>query len=630
MGVRYIKAKELSARWGVTPRRINQLCAEGKLVGAYKEGRFWMIPDDADRPDCLRENKSLYVSESSVVYNRRLPCPVGITSYKEVSDECYYVDKTLLIKDIIDNHSKVYLFTRPRRFGKTLTMDMVRTFFEKTDADTSVYFKNKKIWREGALYKEKQGRFPVIFLTFKDAHQSTWQDMYASLCFTLRNEFLRHIELTTSDRLSDYDKKYLKSILDGDASIIDYQFALGKLSAMLSRHYEKNVIVIIDEYDTPIQQGHIFEYYDEVIGFMRNLLSAVLKDNPALELGILTGILRIAKESLFSGLNNLVVNTILDDEYSKYFGFTEEEVSDMARYYGVSDRLSEIKEWYDGYMFGNTGIYNPWSVINYFNNKCVPKAFWSRTSGNEIIGELFNGADNTFADNLLGLLQGNTVQAIVDTDIIYPEINGDIDTIYSFLLVAGYMRVSEHIGSLYDNPICALSIPNYEIKSVFQKEIIDRYNGIFTGALLRNFEESIRTGNAHLLTETLQKYLLQSASVFDTAHEDFYHGVVFGMLAVLSDSYYISSNRESGEGRFDIELQPKSRGGQGYIMEFKACREAELEKMADSAVVQIKQKGYTTNLEKRGVAKIGMFGVAFSGKKVNVAYEEYSVKKHRK
>lgn len=282
MDIRYIKAKELSARWGVTPRRINQLCTEGKLPGAYKEGKFWMIPDDVDRPDCLRENRNLYVREDSVVYNRKRPCPVGITSYKEVSNECYYVDKTLLIRDIIDNHSKVYLFTRPRRFGKTLTMDMVRTFFEKTDTDTSVYFKNKKIWREGALYKEKQGQYPVIFLTFKDAHQSTWQDMYASLCFTLRNEFLRHIELTTSARLSDYDKKYLKSILDDEATIIDYQFALGKLSAMLSKHYGRNVIVIIDEYDTPIQQGHIFGYYDEVIGFMRNLLSAVLKDNPSL------------------------------------------------------------------------------------------------------------------------------------------------------------------------------------------------------------------------------------------------------------------------------------------------------------------------------------------------------------
>lgn len=333
MDIRYIKAKELSARWGVTPRRINQLCTEGKLPGAYKEGKFWMIPDDVGRPDCLRENRNLYVREDSAVYNRKRPCPVGITSYKEVSNECYYVDKTLLIRDIIDNHSKVYLFTRPRRFGKTLTMDMVRTFFEKTDTDTSVYFKNKKIWREGALYKEKQGQYPVIFLTFKDAHQSTWQDMYASLCFTLRNEFLRHIELTTSARLSDYDKKYLKSILDDEATIIDYQFALGKLSAMLSKHYGRNVIVIIDEYDTPIQQGHIFGYYDEVIGFMRNLLSAVLKDNPSLELGILTGILRIAKESLFSGLNNLVVNTILDDEYSQYFGFTEEEVSAMAQYY---------------------------------------------------------------------------------------------------------------------------------------------------------------------------------------------------------------------------------------------------------------------------------------------------------
>ena len=262
MDIRYIKAKELSARWGVTPRRINQLCTEGKLPGAYKEGKFWMIPDDVDRPDCLRENRNLYVREDSVVYNRKRPCPVGITSYKEVSNECYYVDKTLLIRDIIDNHSKVYLFTRPRRFGKTLTMDMVRTFFEKTDTDTSVYFKNKKIWREGALYKEKQGQYPVIFLTFKDAHQSTWQDMYASLCFTLRNEFLRHIELTTSARLSDYDKKYLKSILDDEATIIDYQFALGKLSAMLSKHYGRNVIVIIDEYDTPIQQGHIFGAFD--------------------------------------------------------------------------------------------------------------------------------------------------------------------------------------------------------------------------------------------------------------------------------------------------------------------------------------------------------------------------------
>lgn len=189
MGMRYIKAKELSARWGVTPRRINQLCTEGKLPGAYKEGKFWMIPDDVDRPDCLRENRNLYVREDSVVYNRKRPCPVGITSYKEVSNECYYVDKTLLIRDIIDNHSKVYLFTRPRRFGKTLTMDMVRTFFEKTDTDTSIYFKDKYIWRAGAAYKEKQGQYPVIFLTFKDAHQSTWQDMYASLCFTLRNEF---------------------------------------------------------------------------------------------------------------------------------------------------------------------------------------------------------------------------------------------------------------------------------------------------------------------------------------------------------------------------------------------------------------------------------------------------------
>lgn len=617
MGIRYIKAKELSGRWGVTPRRINQLCAAGKIPGAYKEGKFWMIPDNADKSG---------KPQKSNTEGRLLPCPVGITSYKEVSKECYYVDKTLIIKDIVDSHSKVYLFTRPRRFGKTLTMDMVRTFFEKTDTDTSVYFKDKYIWAEGNKYRKKQGQYPVIFLTFKDAHQSNWEDMYASLCFILKNEFLRHIELMSGDKLNEFDKKYFQSVVDGNASVIDYQFALGRLSAMLSKYYGKNVIVIIDEYDTPIQQGHLSGYYNEVIGFMRNLLSAVLKDNSSLELGILTGILRVAKESLFSGLNNLVVNTILDNEYSQYFGFTGSEVADMAEYYGVSDRFTQIKEWYDGYLFGDTHIYNPWSVINYFNNKCIPKAFWSRTSGNEIIGELFNNTDDTLAGNLAKLLQGDTIQAIIDTDIIYPEINGDADTIYSFLLVAGYLRVTEHIGSLYDNQICALSIPNYEIKSVFQKEIIDKYNGVFTGVLLRSFEEAIRTGNAELLTETLQKYLVQSASVFDVSHEDFYHGVVFGMLAVLSDNYIISSNKESGLGRFDIELQPKSNSGQGYIIEFKSARNVEktdLDKLAKTAIRQIYEKSYTTNLIKYNVHKIGLFGVAFSGKKVSVKYEKY-------
>lgn len=619
MDKKFLKAKDIAQLWGITPRRVNQLCTAGFINDAYKEGRYWLIPSDTTKPEILRNKQTPPLS------GRLLPCPVGITSYKEVSKECYYVDKTLLIKDIIDDHSKVYLFTRPRRFGKTLTMDMIRTYFEKTSTDTSIYFSDKKIWNCGDAYKQLQGTYPVIFLSFKDAHQTNWTDMYRSLCFTLKEEFLRHIELLSSKAINEYDKKYIHNLINDVADSTDYQFALGKLSSLLATHYNQKVIIIIDEYDTPIQQGHLYHYYNEVVGFMRNLFSSALKDNENLEFGILTGILRIAKESLFSGLNNLVVNTILDDKYSEYFGFTVNDISNMAAYYGMAEKLSEIKEWYDGYLFGNTEIYNPWSVINYFNNNCKPKAFWSRTSGNEIIGELIRSSDKEVYESLSLLLQGKEVQSIINTDIIYPEVNADSDTIYSFLLVAGYLRATSVISEFNDNPICSLKLPNREIKSVFQKEILDNYNTLFNGSLLRDFELALRTGDTALFTDTLQKYLLQSASTFDTTNENFYHGTVFGMLAILSDRYYISSNRESGEGRFDIQLEPKDKSQLGYIIEFKAGKnlsDTELANSASSAIQQIQSKKYSTDMEYHGIKKIGLFGIAFSGKRVAAKYEE--------
>lgn len=619
MDKKFLKAKDIAQLWGITPRRVNQLCTAGFINGVYKEGRYWLIPSDTTKPEILRNKQTPPLS------GRLLPCPVGITSYKEVSKECYYVDKTLLIKDIIDDHSKVYLFTRPRRFGKTLTMDMIRTYFEKTSTDTSIYFSDKKIWNCGDAYKQLQGTYPVIFLSFKDAHQTNWTDMYRSLCFTLKEEFLRHIELLSSKAINEYDKKYIHNLINDVADSTDYQFALGKLSSLLATHYNQKVIIIIDEYDTPIQQGHLYHYYNEVVGFMRNLFSSALKDNENLEFGILTGILRIAKESLFSGLNNLVVNTILDDKYSEYFGFTVNDISNMAAYYGMAEKLSEIKEWYDGYLFGNTEIYNPWSVINYFNNNCKPKAFWSRTSGNEIIGELIRSSDKEVYESLSLLLQGKEVQSIINTDIIYPEVNADSDTIYSFLLVAGYLRATSVISEFNDNPICSLKLPNREIKSVFQKEILDNYNTLFNGSLLRDFELALRTGDTALFTDTLQKYLLQSASTFDTTNENFYHGTVFGMLAILSDRYYISSNRESGEGRFDIQLEPKDKSQLGYIIEFKAGKnlsDTELADSASSAIQQIQSKKYSTDMEYHGIKKIGLFGIAFSGKRVAAKYAE--------
>ena len=618
----YIRAKELSQKWDVTPRRINQLCADGLLPGAYKDGKFWMIPQDVSKPSLLRDKPASYVLPRAKT-TKLLPCPVGITSYKEASSQCYYVDKTLLIRDIIDDHSKVYLFTRPRRFGKTLTMDMIRTFFENTSEDTSIYFQDKKIWDCGNIYRDFQGRYPVIFLSFKDAHQNNWPDMHKSICFTLKEEFIRHIQLLSSGQLNEYDRKYYENIVNETASLTDYQFALGKLSAMLAAHYGQKVIIIIDEYDTPIQQGHLNGYYPEVVSFMRNLLSSALKDNENLAFGILTGILRVAKESLFSGLNNLVVNTILDNKYSTYFGFTKEEVQEMALYYGMFPKLSEIKDWYDGYQFGNTEIYNPWSVICYFNNNCIPKAFWSRTSGNEVIGQLIQNADRELYNNLSHLLQGDSVQALIDTDIIYPEVTGDPDIICSFLLMAGYLRVTEVISEFNDNPICSLALPNKEIKSVFQKEILDNYSAFFTGAILRDFEIALRQQDTVLLTDTLQKYLLQSASTFDTANESFYHGTVFGMLAILSDRYYITSNRESGEGRFDISLEPRDKTQPGYLIEFKAGKnlsETDLKEKATEAITQILNKKYATDMKYHGIQKIELFGIAFCGKQV--AYEK--------
>ena len=618
MNNEYIRAKELAERWNITTRRINQLCAKNYFKGAYKDGKFWMIPANVTKPSVLREHKNK--SENT----KLLPCPVGITSYKEVSAECYYVDKTLLLKEIIDDHNKVYLFTRPRRFGKTLAMDMIRTYFEKTDEDTSIYFKDKRIWSAGKEYQKHQGSYPIIFLSFKDAHRNNWEEMYQSLYFSVKEAYLHHINLLSSENINEYDKKYFRGIVDSDANITEVQFSFGKLSAMLAKHYNQKVITIIDEYDTPIQQGYMYGFYDEVIGFMRNLFSAGLKDNENLEFGILTGILRVAKESLFSGLNNLSVHTILDEKYAQYFGFTPDEVAEMAEYYGKKEKLQEIRNWYDGYMFGNIEIYNPWSVINYFNNNCKPKAFWSRTSGNEMVGQMIKNANPEMHESLSELMQGKEIQAVIDTDIIYPEVNGDPDMICSFLLVAGYLRITETVSAINDNPICSLTIPNREIKSIFQKEILDVYSAFFSGSLLRNFELSIRTGDHALLTETLQKYLLQSASMYDTAYESFYHGTIFGMLAVMSDNFYISSNREAGEGRFDIQLEPHDKKRTGFILEFKTAKGldvAGLEKLAKEAIRQIRDQQYFADMEYHGIQNITLFGIAFSGKKVSVITE---------
>lgn len=373
----YVSCAEAAKARGTTVRRIQQMCKRGEIPGAIKKGHSWMIPENA------------------VVMNRsekKKPLPIGISDFKTATTDYCYVDKTLLIRDFLDSKPMVSLFTRPRRFGKTLNMDMLRVFFEKTQEDTSVYFKDKKIWRCGETYTKHQGKYPVIFLTFKDVKCLTWEDTFQKIRKLITLEFMRHAELEDSTMLSAYEREQYSRLASGSADEVDYQMGLQLLSLLLHKHYGKEAIVIIDEYDTPIQQGHSCSFYTEIVSFMRNFFSGGLKDNPHLAFGFLTGILRIAKESIFSGMNNLKTNSILDEDYSEYFGFTTEEVKGLLHYYGREEKFQEVCDWYNGYRFGSTEIFNPWSVINYISDKCFPKAFWQSTGSNDIIGEIISAA----------------------------------------------------------------------------------------------------------------------------------------------------------------------------------------------------------------------------------------------
>ena len=616
--VNYMSTKEAAALWGIGDRQVANLCKNGDIAGAVKQGRRWMIPADAQKPADKRIKTGAYIQSAKPA---TLPLPIGISDYRLASSSYYYIDKTLMIKDFLDERPMVSLFTRPRRFGKTLNMDMLRIFFEKSEEDTSVYFKNKKIWTCGKYYRDFQGKYPVIYVTFKDVKCDSWEDTYDLICQILRNEIQRHRELLNSDRISAYDKKYLEEVLEGTASESDMAMVFLNLSRMLHTHYETAPIIIIDEYDTPIQQGHTLGYYDKVIGFMRNLFSGGLKDNPHLSFGFLTGILRVAKESIFSGLNNITINSILDNKYSPYFGFTPDEVKEMAMYYGVPDKYDEICEWYDGYRFGKSEIFNPWSVINYFNSGCEPKAFWLSTGSNEIIGEVIAQADQDIYEKLTSLVSGKTIVSYIDTSVIYPQIKQNPSAIYSFLLVAGYLNAVKVDSSFGDDYMCELALPNKEISFVYRKEILQKLNNIIPQSTVIAVQEAIYSGDGQRIQNLIHDLLLQSASCFDMVGENFYHGFMLGLCTMLSGSY-TTSNRESGEGRYDIQILPKTPVLPGILIELKAekhCSQEKLEQLAKAALEQINSRKYEVDMVARGVSVIFKYGVAFSGKNVVVA-----------
>ena len=594
----YLSCSDASKAMGFSVRRIQQMCKNGELPGAIKEGRKWLIPDETIHMNHFAKNKSL---------------PIGVSDFKLATTGYYYVDKTLMIRDFLDKKPMVSLFTRPRRFGKTLNMDMLRVFFEKTNEDTSVYFKDKQIWQCGNYYTKHQGQYPVIFLTFKDIKSMTWEETFQKIRRLISLEFIRHNELETSSVLTSYEKEQYHLLAGDTGDEVDCQMGLQLLSLLLHKHYGRECIIIIDEYDTPIQQGHTCNFYPEIVNFMRNFFSGGLKDNPHLAFGFLTGILRVAKESIFSGMNNLKTYSILDDGYSSYFGFTEKEVKDMLRYYGKDDKYNELSEWYDGYRFGNTEIFNPWSVINYISDNCFPKAFWQSTGSNEIIGEIIQTATPEITKDLYKLLCGEKIATYIDTGVIYPEVQNNPYSIYSFLLVAGYLKVANIYPQSDGNFMCDVAIPNKEITFVYEKEVLNRTN---QNSLAISISQAIFSKDTQKLQALLEDFMVKSISSIDEANEGFYHGMMLGLCAILGNRYKIRSNRESGLSRFDIQLMPLTKGMPGFIFEFKHTKDehTDLSALADSALQQIEAKKYDTELRDNGVNSIIRIGIAFRGK----------------
>ena len=611
-------SKEIAADWGISERTVLNFCKNGKIEGAYKEGKKWQIPDEAVRPVDGRVTSGNYVKSH---IKERKSLPVGISDYVRAQSEYYYVDKTMMIKEFLDDKPLVSLFTRPRRFGKTLNMDMLRVFFELSEEDTSIYFKDKAIWKCGESYTKHQGKYPVIFLTFKDVKFDTWKATINKISALLQTEFARHSELASSDRLAAFERTYFDKVVNGKANEVELSSALENLSRMLYKHYEINPVIIIDEYDTPIQEGYSKNFYDEIIGFMRIFFSGAFKDNKYLAYGFLTGILRIAQEGIFSGMNNLSVNSVLDAEYDKYFGFTYPEIHKMMDYYGILDKEDELKEWYDGYKFGDEEIYNPWSVISYISKKCVPQAYWVNTGKNEILEDVMKAASEDTNEKLFSLLQGKRVIARIDQTTVYRSLSDDPANIYSILLVAGYLKPLKKELQADGSYLCEVAIPNREISAVYKSEILTYLQnvGAINKATSNMFAESLYSNDIDKLQKSISEYVIKSVSFYDAGTEGFYHGLVLGLIAMMDNQYMVKSNRESGYGRYDVSLIPRNKKLTGIIMELKCEKDLDdkgLNKLADEALRQIEDKEYVIEMKDEGVKNILRLGMAFSGKNV--------------
>jgi len=551
----------------------------------------------------------------------KLPLPVGKSDWEYMAAHNYCVDKTLLIRDLLAADVGVALFTRPRRFGKTTAMQMLKCFFEKRgegEPDVRHLFESRAIahCERADEWMARQGKYPVIHLTFKDHKARTWESAVKRLKIDIASEFCRH-RPAMSTMTEEKDIARFERICTEKADIEDLASSLGLLANMLHAHYGEKAFVLIDEYDSPINSASTNGYYDEMVAFMREFLPGAMKDNNHVEMGVMTGVLRVAKEGILSGLNNLEVYTVFDKPFSEHFGFTEAEVEEMARYYGREDKMPEVKSWYDGYDFGGREMYNPWSVSYYFKADCNPQPYWLDTSSNDLISELVEKLPFDMADILKALLDGKAARVPMTRELgPYQFIRDTPQTLYALLVSTGYLKP---VGGIVSER-CMVKIPNHELEYVFTRDILYRLRKLSGSSEPENgLENALLDRDVEAFRRYVEEFLVESASYFDTSAEGFYHGLVLGMLSFMRDFYVITSNRESGYGRFDIMLKPRPehRDFPAVIIEVKAARgdAVDLDALAAEARRQIDEKGYAASLEAEGITDIMKFGYAFFGKR---------------
>lgn len=555
--------------------------------------------------------------------------PIGIDNFKEIiTGRYYYVDKTLLIKELLDLTVKVNLFTRPRRFGKTLNLSMLQAFFENTGDEEEnqkrrELFKHLQIMNAGDAYTSHMGQYPVIFLTLKSAKQRTFQSALFKIKECISQEYRRHAFVCDGVKLSDSEKQLFQKLADGRGTMDEYSGSLQFLSQCLYKETGEKVIILLDEYDVPLENAYFRGFYDEMIDFIRSLFESGLKTNDALKFSVITGCLRISKESIFTGLNHLKIISVSDRQYSEHFGFTEKEVKEMTEYYGHAGRYDDLKQWYDGYVFGNTCIYNPWSVINFMfdlnaDEQAFPRPYWVNTSSNQIIHDMISRADTMTRNQIEALLNGKTMDIPVHEEITYDDLEDIGDNLWNFLYFTGYLtKESEYFKN--HTVYLKVRIPNIEVKTVYTNTILNWFQESVKKKDFRELYRAMEEKNTGKMGEILTEQLFSVISFYDSA-ENFYHGFLAGILS-QSEKYLVKSNRESGLGRSDLIVETPSLRGRAFLLEVKVSDSMKhLEQDAKKAVQQIWDKNYMEELKLEGYEQIDAFGIAFYRKDCEVQY----------